>query len=75
MTRKPNNITLRERQYLFDNGIYLFKTWMMPDQQWEYTVRETGEVGTYIGIRTTERAAYNVAIKWLNNKPDADVHQ
>jgi hypothetical protein len=69
--RKSNNITIKERQYLFDNGVYIFKTWMLPDRQWEYTVRETGGRDEYIAIRTTERAAYNAAIKWIN-KQDAE---
>ena len=60
-----NSITVQEEQELFDKGVVIRRAWIMPDRKWEYYASPVGDLKNTIAIKSTSRAAYNAANRWL----------
>lgn len=70
--KKRNILTIDELQYLFDNGVRIQQTWIMPPGEWEYSANPLGKWENPIAIKSTKRAAYNASIKWINKRNKND---
>lgn len=68
-----NTVTPLEESALFDKGLVIRRAWIRPPGQWEYYVHKAGELKNCIATRSTHRAAYNAALRWLETHPNPAV--